>query len=62
MLVLMLLMLDGARRERQRGADLHRDGLPAGHPRSCGRHHVLLWLAVDRPSLRPFPAVVTAKV
>jgi len=49
MLVRMLLMLDGARRERQRSADLHGDGLPAGYPRRSGRNHLLLLFAMDRP-------------
>jgi hypothetical protein len=52
MLVLvLLLMLDGARCERQRGSDRYRGGLSAGPPGRCGRDHLLLLLAMDRPAL-----------
>jgi len=49
-LVLFLVNL-GARRECQRDTDLHRSRLPVGDPRGGRRQHLLLLLAMDRPSL-----------
>jgi hypothetical protein len=50
MVMLMLVMLDGARCEWQRGSDPYRGGLPVSDLRCCRRDRLLLVLAVDRPA------------